>query len=647
MTHAPIEDILPLSPLQEGLLFHSLHDETDVYTVQLSFTLEGAVNPATLRAAAKAAVNRHANLRVSMRHQDVDQPVQVVRPQVKVPWRQVDLSRREAAEAEEEFGRLIDEDRITRFDLASAPLLRFMLVRIAPDRFRLVVTFHHILVDGWSLPVFLTEFFTLYANGADLSALPPAVPYRRYLSWFENQDREAALATWSEALAGLEAPTLVAPGHATVGIPRRVEHVLSVEATRRMASVVRSRGLTMNTLIQGAWATVLGVLTGRDDVVFGTVVSGRPAEVAGSESMVGLFANTVPVRVRLDPSLTLSDFLAGIHERQSELMDCHYTPLSEIIRSVNVGGTGELFDTIAVFENYPVEAPANDASVGGLRVTAVQGRDAAHFPLMLTAMPGERLRLAVDYQADAFDRATAERIAERVASLLESMVASPDQVLGRIDVLSETEREQLASWNDTAVEVPVGTVGEVFGRQAGITPDAVAVVSGEEQISYAELEARANRLAHLLIEQGVGPERVVALSMPRGVDMITAVLGVLKAGGAYLPVDPTYPAERRQFMLDDAQPVLVLDALPDTTAYPSTCPVVAVRPDNAAYVIYTSGSTGRPKGVVARQADVVGLALDPRFEGSGFSRVLVHSPQAFDAATFEMWVPLLRGNTAV
>ncbi|MEK2479684.1 condensation domain-containing protein, partial [Streptomyces noursei] len=484
MTHAPIEDILPLSPLQKGLLFHALRDTTDVYTVQLSFELLGKVNLASLRAAAKAAVNRHTALRVSLRHEDVDQPVQLVHPRVGIPWRQVDLSRRTGTDAEEAYQRLLDEDRHTRFELAAPPLLRFVLVRFAPDRFRLLITFHHLLIDGWSLPIFLGEFFTLYAHDGDSAALPPVPPYRRYVSWYENQDHEAALRAWGEALNGLEEPTLVAPAHTSVGLPERVEHLLDAEVTEQLALAAKAQGLTMNTLIQAAWALTLGAHTGREDVVFGTVVSGRPAEVPGVASMVGLFANTLPVRARLRPELSLRDFLTGLHEQQTQLMDQHHVTLSEITRSVNAGGTGELFDTLAVFENYPVAAAANEDSLGDLTITSVKGRDAAHFPLMLTVMPGERLRLAVDYQPDAFDDDTARRTAGRVGRLLELIAQAPDTRLAQVEVLTGDERVALVSWNATGSAVRVGTVGEVFGEQVAATPDAVAVVSGVEELTY-------------------------------------------------------------------------------------------------------------------------------------------------------------------
>ena len=407
--HPALEDILPLSPLQEGLLFHALYDAhgLDLYTMQIAFAVEGPLESEVLRAAAEALVQRHASLRAAFRHEQLSRPVQVVLSSVQVPFRSIDLSMLDEAAREERWERLLLEDRAERFDLTAPPLLRLTLVRLGADRHRLLFANHHILMDGWSVPVLVQELLTLYAQRGSAAALPRVTPYRDYLAWIAAQDHAAATAAWSAALSGLEEPTLVAP-HDRGRAPALPEHVLlTLDAglTAALTQQARARGLTLNTYIQGAWALLLGRLTGRDDVVFGITVAGRPPEIAGIESMVGLFINTLPLRVKLAPSQPLSGLLAELQDSQSRLMAHQHLGLAEI---QGLTGLGELFDTLVVFENYPVDHAALAKAGNGLQVTPIAGHDASHYPLSLAAVPGEQLRLRLEYASDLFDRGSVE-----------------------------------------------------------------------------------------------------------------------------------------------------------------------------------------------------------------------------------------------
>ncbi|MGY5036856.1 condensation domain-containing protein, partial [Streptomyces sp. 900116325] len=401
--------VLPLSPLQEGFLFHALYGEgaVDPYIMPSAMKIEGPLRVEGMRAASKALLQRHAILRAGFLQRRSGQTVQVIAREVDVPWVEVDLSALDGTpQQQDELERLLVEDRGRRFDMAAAPLVRFTLVRLAADRHVLMMTNHHILLDGWSVPLVLEDLFALYADGGDDRALPEVTPFTDYLAWLADRDRQAAEAAWREALAGLEEPTLVAPADADGEsvAPEMVVAELPEEFTSALVASARKAGLTVNTLVQGAWAVMLSRMTGRDDVVFGATVAGRPAELPGVEDIVGLLMNTVPVRVRIDPADTLAGLLARIQDQQSALMEHAYLPLAEVQQ---LAGFGKLFDTSTVFENMPMVSDALGQSAADLRVSPLHHDDGAggmHFPLSLTAVPGPRLTLALSYQPHVFDR---------------------------------------------------------------------------------------------------------------------------------------------------------------------------------------------------------------------------------------------------
>ncbi|GAA3086404.1 amino acid adenylation domain-containing protein [Streptosporangium carneum] len=663
MSRSGLQDILPLTPLQEGLLFHGLFDEEapDVYGVQLVVDLEGPLDPARLRAAAQALLTRHANLRAGFRHRGLSRAVQVIPREVKLPWHEADLSGLSEARRHAEAERIVAEDRTLRFDLAAPPLMRFTLIRMGSSEFRFVLSNHHILLDGWSVPLMLRDLMELYLREGDGRGLPRVRPYRDYLAWLAAQDRQAALAAWREALEGVAEPTSVMPGRLPAPcVPERVHIDLDTSSTGELTAWARARGLTMNTVVQAAWAVVLRQLTGRDDVVFGTVVSGRPAEIDGVETMVGLFVNTLPVRIRLRPDESLAALLERVQEEQARLLDHQYLGLTEIQREAVPHLDGPLFDTMAVFENYPAAPSGTGGPAGaddGIRVVSMRTRDATHYPLTLVAAPGSRLRLRLDHRPDLFGEEEARRLLGRMRSLLSTLTADPGAVVGRLDLLDADERRKVVEeWNDTGRQGPGRTLPELFEDAAGRDPAAVALVDGESVFTYGELDAEADRLARLLRAEGLGPERLAALVLPRSAGLVIAALAVVKAGAAFLPVDPSYPPERIAYMLDDAAPSVVIDeaflAGADRARHERpAADAERSRPElrHPAYVIYTSGSTGRPKGVVVTHEGIAGFAeaQRERLRVDARSRVLQFASPSFDASVMEMLMAFAAGATLV
>ncbi|MFI5835750.1 amino acid adenylation domain-containing protein [Micromonospora sp. NPDC051300] len=595
-----LQDILPLSPLQEGFYFLSSYagQDADVYTVQQVLELSGPVDADRLRAAAATLLERYPNLRAAFRPRRSGEPVQLVPARVETPWSVVDLRGTGAEAVEAALTRLLDQERARRFDLGRPPLLRWVLVRLAEDRHRLLLTAHHILFDGWSGPLLVRDLLRIYAG----EPLPPAPQYRDYLAWLAGQDTGASRSAWAAYLEGVGEPTVLGrvDPHRRAVVP--VETSTTVPAGALLA-FVRNHGVTLNTVVQTLWGILLGRLTGRDDVLFGATVSGRPAALPGAEEMVGLFINTLPVRVRLAPSDTLLDVLRRVQAEQAGLLDHQHLGLTEIQRQA---AAGPLFDTLVVFESYPVDAGGLAASqdAAGLRVTGVTGRDATHYPATLTVVPdAESVTFSLDHRPDEFPATWAAEVLGRLTDLLAIMLADPAATLASVPIgPAETLVGEIAAG-------PPESVVDVFRRQAAATPEAVALVAGDQALSFAGLAARVDALATRLLAEGAGPERVVAVALPRSVDALVAWLAVLAAGAVYLPIDADLPAERVDFMVADAGAVLVLR---DAGAPAMPAPSVAVDPRSAAYVLYTSGSTGRPKGVVVAHDSLANLYASQR-----------------------------------
>ena len=672
---AALDDAYPLSPMQEGMLFHELYSPggSRVYVVQFVFAVEGTVDAGALHRAWEGAVARHDALRAGFAWEGVPRPLQLVHARVSVPFRVEDW--REEAEQAERLDAFLRADQGRGFSLDAPPLMRLALFRTGEREHRLVWTHHHLVLDGWSLPLIFRDVLALYAagvGGRELS-LAPARPYREHVAWLQRQDAAAAEAFWRRALAGFRAATplpLVRPAPPEmVNDWQQVQVALSHDSMEALRALAQGRGLTLNTVVQGAWALLLSRYAGEDDVLFGATVAGRPAEVPGAGEIVGVFINTLPLRVRVPAAAALGGWLAAIQAHAVEQREHEHAPLAQVQKWSEVPAGQPLFETLVVFENTPFDQRLGDGE-GGLRVRTERDVLQTNYPVSLLAYPGERLALRIRYDRNRADEAAAGRMLGHLSVLVAAFAGSPDAPLGSFSPLPPEERAQvLAGWNDTAAPFPAATLHALVSAQAARTPDAVAVAFEGEGIPFAELEARANRLARYLAKRGVGRESRVAVAMERSLELPVALLGVLKAGAAYVPVDPSYPEGRIAFMLEDSGARVVLTQARLAAALPATgAEVVRVdedgpaigaepagpfaspaTPGSLAYVIYTSGSTGRPKGAMNEHRGIVNRLLWAQRDyplGPG-DVLLQKTPISFDVSVPELFAPLLAGARMV
>jgi len=627
-----IEDIYELSPLQEGMLFHSLYEpRAGLYVQQFNFRLPPGTDLSALETTWQELIARYPVLRTSFHWEDLSRPLQVLHRRLKFTLNRLDWQHVPAAEQKSRLSEYLNRDRGIGFDLSKPPLMRVVVIQLPDEVYRCVWSFHHILLDGWSVQLLVKDLEELYeaASRGEEVRLSDTRPYRDYIQWLKQRDLSEAERFWRKSLKGFTAPTPLHVDEPVEGASgAQAEYgshqvKLSKRVSKALETLARQQRLTLNTLVQGAWAILLSRYSGEPDVVFGGVVSGRPATLAGVESMVGLFINTLPVRARLSPERPLLEWLKELQRQQLETRDYEYSPMLEIQKWSELPAAVPLFDSIVVFENFPTLF-AEDRNRDEQDEFYVER---TNYPLCLVAIPGAELRLWFYYQQGRFQASTVERMGGHVRTLLEAMAANPQRGLGELPLLTQREqRQMLVEWNQTGRDsAGQPSLVEQFERQAAATPEATAFVCRNERLTYRELNQRANRVAGYLGSLGVGPEVVVGVCLERGLAVVGALMGVLKAGGGYLPLDPSYPGERLGFMAADAGAAVVLTEQRWAGMFTGRgAKVVCLEaaqaelaqqgegngsrpaaPEQMAYVIYTSGSTGRPKGVVVEHKQVL------------------------------------------
>ncbi|WP_163996532.1 non-ribosomal peptide synthase/polyketide synthase [Pyxidicoccus caerfyrddinensis] len=680
LLHDGIEDLYPLSPLQQGLLFHTLlSPKSGAYFEQLAWTASGSMDVADFRKAWQALIDRTAILRTGFVWDGVDTPLQVVHAHAELPWEQLDWRSLSAPEQKARFAELQAEDRRRGFDLRRPPLMRMTAVRLADDTWRFLWSHHHLLLDGWSLSPILQDVFILFdafASGRT-PKLPARPPYRDYIAWLQRRDTAADDAFWRTTLQDFTAPTpLPADTHAapSAGVQAR-QHTLELPLTQQQSAALqafaRQHQLTLSTLTMAAWGFVLSRHSGEQDVVFGNTVAGRPPELPGAEAMVGLLINTVPVRVHVPAAATpVATWLEQLKSQQQQTRNHEHTPLVHVQSLSPVPRGTALFESLLVFENYPIDE-SMEQRTSAMSLKDVEGGEHTHYPLTALVIPGRTTKLRLTYEEPRFERESVQRVLEQWSRALLSLVAPTTSTLADVSIMDEQDRQRvLVEWNATDLDFPRdASLASLFEQQATRTPDAVAVIAGETSLTFAELDKRATRLAMLLGSLGVREETPVGVCLERGLDLVISLLAILKAGGHYVPLDPAYPSQRLGFILEDSRAALVLtraalasvlpensarmlcvdsDEVTSSAAAPSAV-LPRVSSNQLAYLIYTSGSTGRPKAVAIEHRNAVAFLAWARtiFPPEVLAGTLFATSINFDLSIFELFLPLTTGGTVV
>ena len=665
-----VEDIYPLSPMQQGMLFHTLYaQQSGDYINQMCVAVDG-LQVERFREAWQAAMDSHEVLRSGFVWEgDLPCPLQVIHKGLQVPFSVFDW--RDRSDLPQALRDLELAQRQQCFDLHAAPLLRLVVVRVAAERYQLIYTSHHILMDGWSNSQLLGEVLQRYHGQAPVMG---AGRYRDYIEWLARQDAQVTENFWKGQLADFETPTYLADAVALsvdATVAGQGEHLLTLdsEVTAELNRFARAQKVTVNTLVQAAWLLLLQRYTGQDTVAFGATVSGRPAQLSGVEGQIGLFINTLPIIASPRAEQRLPQWLQQVQAQNLLLREQEHTPLFDIQRWAGQSGEA-LFDNILVFENYPIAEALQQAASDDLRFGDVERHEQTNYALTLMVNLDEQLTVHFSYQHASFAADTVIKLSTQLQQLLTDMSASADRCLGEWKLLSAADEQTiLRDWNpvaDNALEAVC--IHQAIERQVAAQPDAWAVTFGHQAFTYAEIDTRANRLAHRLIGCGVAAEMRVGVAMQRSDSLLVALLAVLKAGGTYVPLDPDYPADRVAYMLEDSRArvlltetdvaatltisrdtqVLLVDQL-ELSAYSAVAPVTDVGMNNLAYVIYTSGSTGKPKGVSITHRNVMALSDWSKnvYSREDIQGVLASTSVCFDLSVWELFVTLANGGSLI
>ncbi len=672
-----IEDVYELSPIQEGLLFHNLYSPgSGIYLEQVTMRMRGQLDVVAYQRAWQSIVDRHTVLRTSFHWEGVDRALQVVQREATfaidvLDWR--DVTGDALAQRYEQFARA---DRMRGFDLAQAPVMRGSLIQFTDDEWEFFWSFSHLLMDGWSFGLAfaeLAELYTGYAAGTAVE-LPDTRPYREYLAWWKRQDRTATEEFWREYLAGYETPDALEVGSAPAGpLPAdQPSHAVLptpelLEMIAPLSEFARQHGLTLNTVMQGAWALLAARYLGREDVLIGSTGTQRPATLAGAERIMGPMLATTPVRARVDPDAELVTWLRELQTGMARAREHADISLPELRRLADLSGSRPLFEVDLAFENVPVpELDLNGVSIIG---STYDGRP--HFPITMIIMPGEAMPVPrVVYDQTRFTESAMRRLVGQFRATLAYLSAHPQARLAEVEIMPAAERQQvLQDWNHSTPQPDGPSLPAMLAQRATEQPDRTAVVCGDEQLSYRELVDRAHRLAHHLRERGVEPGDRVGLCLQRSVETVVAIVATVAAGAAYVPLDLGQPTSRMAYVLGDAQvaalvthtpaagsapefdgPVIHLDKDVEAIgAQPDSAPEVTPDAQDVAYLIYTSGSTGRPKGVLVSHANVLRLVAGAGtlFDFTADDAWSMFHSYAFDVSVFEMWGALYHGACLV
>ena len=671
-----IKDIYPLTPMQQGMLFHTLLSPSDeVYTEQFNCRISGHLNIEAFVEAWNKTINRHDALCASFRWENIKEPVQIIHKNLEIPYKVIDWSDKSNDEIVEEFEKIKTAERREGIDLTKPPLMNFTLFKLKDDEYLFLWNYHHILFDGWSTPIIFKDLLETYEaieKGNPLKVLPVR-PYRDYIAYLKKQGLQKAESFWKKYLKGFYAPTplpFTKSVEKKTGAYGKERIIFSAELSGKIHNFTRAEKITINTLVQAAWGILLSRYSGEDDVLYGVTVSGRSAGIDGIELMVGLFINTIPLRITNTGNEKIIDWLKNLQVSFAEVLQYEYTPLVKIHQWSDVSGKDELFKSILVLENYPVEESVKERE-SDIKISDIKTFEKTNYPLTLVAAPGNIIAFDLAYDADLFDVEMIRQILEHLKNILEFFVTNKTLKINDIQFLSGEEIKKLTlDWNATATALPENLlIHKQFELIAGKYKDNTAIIFNDESYTYDELNKRANKFARYLVKIGIKPESKIGICLDRSFEMVCSTLAVLKCGASFVPLDPSYPKERLRYIVNDSElTVLITDS--DLSVLFKDEPVtellidkkneiiedqsdetlnISVSPNNMAYIIYTSGSTGKPKGVMLQHSSLINFAYDAigDFNIGQDSRVLQFASFSFDAAVGEIFMALLSGATLV
>ncbi|HYP19482.1 MAG TPA: amino acid adenylation domain-containing protein, partial [Chloroflexia bacterium] len=674
-----IEDIYPLSPMQRGMLFHSLYEpESDIYITQMTCELTGELEPEALCWAWQQVIDRHTILRTAVEWEQVDEPLQVVVRRAELSIEQQDWRGMDEDEQRQKLGEHLREGRGRGFDFRRPPLMRVGLMRLADNKHLFVWEHHHLLLDGWSTAALIQEVFSCYEarTRGEQVRLDKRRPYRDYIQWVMRQDQSKAQQYWQRELGGVKAAGKLGvdtsrSNHSRQGYTQQAL-ILSEQQSEKLNRFARQQRVTLNTIMQGCWAVLMSRYSLQQEVIFGVTVSGRGMALEGVGQMIGLMINTLPMRVEVPASLQVGEWLRAIQQKQGEQREYEYSSLWQVQGWSGVEAGEQLFDSLLVFENYPVEARLKEQFEEGARlaVSNVKSVEETNYGLTVAVLPGREISIEIGYERQRYDESMIRRMLGHLGVLLGAMAADPLRPISRLPLMTDSERRQLlVGFNHTSAPFPADKcIHELIERQAERTPGAVAVISGHSEVTYSELNHRANRLARHLRHLSAAPEHLIAICLDSSAELVTSMLAVAKSGAAYLPLDPSNPPDRLAFMIEDAGARLAVTLGRFRHLLPARLPAVVLDSDraaisphgqdnldnvatsgNAVYAVYTSGSTGTPKGIIVEHRSLVNecLAFASHHALKPGDRLLQFASSGFDVAAEEVFSPLLSGAAVV
>jgi amino acid adenylation domain-containing protein len=677
MSRRNIEAVYPLSPMQQGMLFHSLYAENSgFYFEQTTCLLTGDLDVDAFKKSWQSALDKFDILRTSFSWKSLDDVAQVVHGQVSLPFEMFDWSQFSKSEQTEKLNDLLREDRKSGFDLSKAPLIRLKLFKLNGTQHRCLISHHHLLLDGWSLPLVLKDVFAAYVSyekGLEW-VTESARPYRDYIAWLQKQDQNAAEKFWKKYLEGFQTATPLVlerqydQKSKKAPFYQESEIQLSETTSKKLVQIARNYHVTLSTLVQAAWALLLNRYSGQDDLVFGVTVSGRPPELSGVEKMVGLFINTLPLRVSVDQKAVFIDWIQEFQKNLFEIQNFDYTPLFQIQKWSEIPSGLPLFDSIFVFENYPISSAIQ--KMGHIEYSEIRSYEQTNYPLTIVSGPSEKMVLKISYDIQRFSEMVVLRMLGHVKHILEELVQNQQTRLRDIRILTTAEKTLILDiWNQTEAPFPDDKcIYQIFEDRAKKSSSKIALRMGDDKLTYGELSRRSNQVAHYLLKMGLKKGFVAGIFLPRSFEMFISLFGILKAGGIFLPIDSDNPIERVKQILDDANAEvlvthqnLILDL--ESQARPvmmekikgaldhenTELPWVDISPMDMAYIIYTSGSTGKPKGALIRHLGFINFAHGHNefMNINEETRCLQFASFGFDAALAESLPVLFYGGQVV